>query len=134
MNTFKKYIEMCEKATEIQNQKPDINDSSGQIFICRICRQTYIEDNGYNYCGLHIGECKNPIWLPNQNQLQELLKDKNYTVYGLFENMLKWMSSSKNIVIDWSMEQLWLGFVMEERFNRIWNGNDWEKISCGKSV
>lgn len=26
-----------------------------------------------------------------------------------------------------SMEQLWLAFVMKEKYNKVWNGNDWVK-------
>jgi len=26
-----------------------------------------------------------------------------------------------------SMEQLWLGFVMKERFGKCWNGDNWMK-------
>jgi len=25
-----------------------------------------------------------------------------------------------------SMEQLWLAFVMKEKFDKVWNGEDWE--------
>ena len=31
--------------------------------------------------------------------------------------------------ITWSMEQLWLAFVMKENYNKVWSGNDWIKIN-----
>jgi len=27
-----------------------------------------------------------------------------------------------------SMEQLWLAFVMNEKYNKVWNGKDWMKV------
>ena len=27
----------------------------------------------------------------------------------------------------WTQEQLWLAFIMKEKYNKVWNGEDWIK-------
>ena len=49
------------------------------------------------------------IWLPRQDQLQGMVE---YTVGVNKFN---------------SMEQLWLAFVMSEKYNKKWDGKDWIK-------
>ena len=31
-----------------------------------------------------------------------------------------------NKILTSSMEQLWLAFVMSEKYNKIWNGKEWD--------
>jgi len=71
----------------------------------------------------------NVIFCPRQDQLQEMLKDK-YAWSKKFPHDLIWDFSSfiqDNEKIN-SMEQLWLAFVMKEKFNKIWNGEDWINV------
>ena len=85
--------------------------------------------------GFEPKERKEPsIWLPSQDQLQAMVGD--------FERCLSVISSitlvNQGIIFpgnerryDWilqrctSMEQLWLAFVMREKFNKIWDGKEW---------
>lgn len=136
MDSLKKYILMCSKSDEIQKLKPDKSDSSGQIFICEICGNTYIEDDGINWCQNHIDESKNPIWLPDQGQLQDmLLKDKtpdslDKLLYEFYEESWgyrttgEWQWNSKEL----SYEQLWLSFVMKKKYSKQWDNNKEEWI------
>ena len=61
-----------------------------------------------------------------QDQLQKMVMDKN--LY-LQDSIAKWCNDvwsfayrNKQIT---SMEQLWLAFVMKEKYNKTWNGTDW---------
>jgi hypothetical protein len=73
------------------------------------------------------------VWLPRQDQLQAMCKDKDiverlvrkFSLFVLNNNMPPQMD--KNNVRFQSMEQLWLAFVMKEKFNKIWNGDDFDE-------
>ena len=74
------------------------------------------------------------IWLPRQDQLQEMVG--GFNLLGFWQ---KFFVSSDYVVETevgyelpkWahhcdSWEQLWLSFVMKEKFNKIWsNGESW---------
>lgn len=67
----------------------------------------------------------NCIWLPHQDQLQEMVESENllFKVKGFWEfccsaTFIKFRGYH-------SMEQLWLAFVMKEKFNKIWDGEKW---------
>lgn len=69
------------------------------------------------------------IWLPRQDQLQEMLSIKDvplqsvawvgYLLCLLQYDFARWTTS---------MEQLWLAFVMKEKYNKVWNGDNWNKV------
>ena len=91
-----------------------------QTAIVHICDETP-QDWWYNW-----------LWLPRQDQLQEMLpyqggeaKDNFWSVLsGLFE----WPYNEKWLeYIPLSMEQLWLAFVMRERFGKVWSRTEWVK-------
>ncbi len=128
MDLSNKYVLMCEKADEIQNKKPDISDSNCQFFVCEICGGFYTEDEGLNWCRLHVDESSNSIWLPRQDQLQELTC--GLTALQTLGDFYKYCTGTHYHIEytkskELSMEQLWLAFVMKENFNRIWKGEIW---------
>ena len=74
-------------------------------------------------------------WLPTQSQLQDMVKGKDsllddfeiffYEFFGGFDGV-----NTCYELPDWaklckSWEQLWLAFVMKEKYNKTWNGNEW---------
>ena len=63
------------------------------------------------------------IWLPTQSQLQEMVESAecyhNRPRY-LLTAFLKYCTESLYLA---SMEQLWLAFVMKEKFNKTWDGD-----------
>ncbi len=70
------------------------------------------------------------VWLPRQDQLQEMIDpscsqgarlDLIYYAYKFLENDLVAMMRIN------SMEQLWLAFYMKEKFNKVWDGENWQK-------
>ncbi len=142
MDKTETYIKMCD-CDEIQEGKPqdgvsgtwvgrDIilcthGDWCGNYFYSVDTTKTRICDS----CGNeedYIGSIKT-IWLPRQDQLQEMVSyiGGTWVVEQYFHNYLHSIythdRASENID---SMEQLWLAFVMKEKHNKTWNGQDWE--------
>ena len=125
MDTTKQYILMCEKAKEIQELPMKKNGNFYVDFMGDI--QIYMEkDNDWDW------QKNKEIYLPRQDQLQEMVKDsldRKLTKFCVFSmNNLKAtpMMDRPNIKFD-TMEQLWLAFVMKKKYNKVWNGTDWEK-------
>lgn len=81
------------------------------------------------------------IWLPRQDQLQKMVLKKykkgfrrNNTEEGYpisfvedFAQFVRCCVAQNYDSVKWSMEQLWLAFVMKEKYGKIWNGEDWCK-------
>ena len=161
MDTTETYIKMCSKAEEIQGQwQPQIGDYvGGEWFIDNddtigLCYKGIIKrlnPEGKSDCvdtGGNIFWCiKSHIWLPRQDQLQEMVDEEDKTLVGSYEGVLldrfvhfcylitakdidsgfvheKW--EKKRVVASCrSMEQLWLAFVRSEKYNKVWDGENW---------
>ena len=133
MDTSKKYIKMCEKAEEIQEK---FNWYKGDYYAHQ--SSIYLWGNGKEiWVAYNLGETKGVryIWLPRQDQLQEMVaRNNNYQLLTDFynwcdENFYQWLD--KKLVQNLgqlSMEQLWLAFVIKEKYNKIWNGKDWNSV------
>ncbi len=69
------------------------------------------------------------IWLPRQDQLQEMLPNEPAWDYR-FSAFSNWLDIEPGLSIfnsvD-SMEQLWLGYVMAELHGKKWNEEAWVK-------
>lgn len=137
MDTTPEYIKMCEKAEELEELwQPTIAD----MVIQRLWQ------NRWFYVTYHEAEMiKEPqsnksdmwksqyIWLPRQDQLQEMVFDD--IPYQKLLRFTKFCQS--NIYADddpilwWaerrSIEQLWLMFMMFECHNKTWNGEEWKE-------
>lgn len=121
----KNYINMCEKAEEIQKLwKPKIGDC---------CADPDHDDVVLASIGSLAGTKRWDIWLPTQEQLQEMVKDADFHIWGSFDNLL-FLESAEDyhrrnsyLIKNNSMNELWLAFVMKEKYNKIWNGKDWVK-------
>ena len=130
MDKTKEYILMCKKAEEIQKVW---EHCAGDV-----CSPRFSDNNtwivGFNTGFSELKE-KDIIWLPRQDQLQEMIRHKRCSQLQ-FED---WYSELKRFTLFCgnlpacpenyfkSMEQLWLAFVMKEKFNKKWTGNDWKK-------
>ena len=121
MDTSEQYIKMCEKAEEIQVYKTH--------------RQTdmYLHkgiDGDEVMAGYNLAYVANSIWLPRQDQLQEmvgLIDGVNYHYQDLERHFYEWINRHD---YKWrhytaTAEQLWLAFVMKEKYNKVWNGENW---------
>ncbi|KKK86090.1 hypothetical protein LCGC14_2766710 [marine sediment metagenome] len=68
------------------------------------------------------------VWLPRQDQLQEMIELWHYCsneVSSLAWGVWNFYTHSDDNYFPDSMEQLWLAFVMKEKFNKTWDGDKW---------
>lgn len=111
MDTSETYIKMCERAEEIQEMSHAIvND----------------ETDYYHFRGTLEDLPTKGIWLPRQDQLQEMVNIKTVEQFSE-SNLFAGDGFYPPMIIgdNWSMEQFWLSFVMKERWNKTWNCEDW---------
>ena len=142
MDTSKTYIQMCEKAEEIQKGwkvswgdwawyklggKNEINFPHLELI-----------DNNQLFSSVVIEVIRREsIWLPRQDQLQEMIDNEEKTDrFWRFVEFLRNPYDKRSYQITWvvwanefstSMEQLWLAFVMKEKYNKVWNEENWIK-------
>ena len=70
------------------------------------------------------------IWLPGQDQLQEMLDfypDNPLPPHKLAKALWDYCASTGTPTPFDSMEQLWLAFVMKEKYGKTWDGDKWVK-------
>ena len=88
-----------------------------------------------NYEVTHLAVEDERVWLPRQDQLQEMMSDELLglqTVCAVIYEFAVSAGETSGITIDGSMEQLWLAFVMHEKYQKIWDekatmwGVDWD--------
>jgi len=82
------------------------------------------------------------VWLPRQDQLQEILiqsrhpdKDvsEHFCGFYLYHDILDWYRikmgeifyQGKDFINFNSLEQMWLAFVMYEKYNKVWDKKEW---------
>ena len=134
MDTTLEYVEMCRKAHEIQDAwKFERGDyfttlmSTKHGHECCIVDTFWIDDQSRNIRPAPW------VWLPLQDQLQDIAKDIdmvqfNNPLYSLqfeFDNFVmehKRMPLFQKLT---SFEQLWLCFVMHEKYAKVWDGAEW---------
>jgi len=144
MDVSKEYIEMCEKAVELREQSPLREDIHS---CCYLGDYNYMQKENYFHQGSTPTKIVDgvgyseiiKIWLPRQDQLQEMVLSKEEPdfnfVYWL-EIFYEWYENEKGYYFDKednevdfkSMEQLWLAFVMAEKYNKRWDGKEWITI------
>ncbi len=130
MDTSKEYILMCEKAEEIQKRKPQEFD----LYWDKRFKLTYwnIAIGKRAKRWLYIQDAvKQDVWLPRQDQLQEIIfKDDDYLVQihriADFLDACHKHSNYHHKFRTW--EQLWLAFVMKEKYQKTWDGEDWINV------
>jgi hypothetical protein len=112
MDTSIEYVKMCEKAEEVQEFGESHQEELG------------LYDYDKNF---FIHRRTETIWLPRQDQLQEMVVGtlKTWALAQLFNDFLYNQSEQ---TLRWSFEKLWLAFVMEKRFGKTWDGEEWVKI------
>ncbi len=71
------------------------------------------------------------IWLPRQDQLQEMVvqypDDEPWVTFTSLRDFVMEapITRSRNTEQFKSWEQLWLAFVMKEKWNKTWDGEHW---------
>ena len=131
MDLSSKYIKMCAKAQEIQESwKPAVGDFLwlGEKYICdpEACRVLNIDPLKFDKRG--------KVWLPRQDQLQGLLypkPDNPVSLHAYCSLLVEFLERFREKINPTSYEQLWLAFVMWDRYNKIWDEKreEWVEIA-----
>ena len=111
----------CSEIQELRNDVPRIHD--------------FIHDiHHYDMWIKDLGWQKSSIWLPRQDQIQEMFKGHVKPQY-LTITLLTFMQEQQKFYkggrvkklypVD-SMEQIWLAFYMYEKHQKIWDGKKWK--------
>jgi hypothetical protein len=127
MDNTELYIKMCDKAVEIQDQQPEMGLAPLNN------EKVFLGLNGNYWIGAMdwVEQQIYYIWLPKQDQLQNMIDNLFYTTKnntGLINMVIGidyWARMEKDIYL--SMEQLWLAFMMREMYKKKWNGENWIK-------
>ncbi len=116
MDTSKKYIKMCEKAEEIQRRWEHIQ---GDFYFDGANKKVKNKNTTFK-----LAENYPCIWLPRQDQLQEMIGEEWWKILGDFVDYITSIHPSVE-----SFEQLWLAFVMWEKYQKVWNDRrgEWVK-------
>ena len=126
MDQSSDYIKMCESAKVIQKKwKPEFGDFfvSMSLGLTSPC-QPIVSDLEKKVSYLKTIKA---IWLPRQDQLQDMVIEKYATSWDLaiaFSNVLMGDKASYFDNFD-SMEKLWLVFIMLEKYKKKWKDGDW---------
>lgn len=122
------YIKMCEKAEEIQKLwRKSFKNYIGDLF-WKGKKYLMIPEACSYVTEIMFEPEDNFIWLPTQEQLQEMISNNWYDVFCKF---LWWHSEDDKNSEEFksmftSMNEVWLAFVIEEKYHKIWNGKEWE--------
>jgi hypothetical protein len=133
---------MCRESIEIQRLWHPINGDHYFFYVsthpnCIPPKEPPLSWGHYNiwYDGAQVSQKDERfIWLPRQDQLQRIYGANNeielcYEFFYFIElcgrEQNKWYNYTDQFN---SMEQLWIVFVMYNKFNKIWNGKGWVKI------
>ena len=115
----------CSKALEIQ----DLGRRSKQENLEKFVYEDFYIDKGGDY-----HDVITDTWLPQQDQLQVILsKDfENAGLIGIMYGLAQFSQDAEyeddgNTKRFSSLEQLWLGYVMKEQYDKYWHNNDWRE-------
>lgn len=127
MDVSEKYIKMCEKAEEIQTKW--IARTQQKNWDCSDFVYDKLNENVYCLGGesglVASSFSKNFIWLLRQDQLQEMFIGYKSSIWDMLIDFRMWMNACYNFqmleLTKMSMEQLWLAFVMHEKYGKVWD-------------
>lgn len=162
MDKSQEYIVMCEKATEIQGgwqrifsdyrnleiplqEKTPGTTNRDFVALKGTTIVTFIHnfDTKFDVPIIKLyGEPKRVearllIWLPRQDQLQEMVDQGDDNPYYTADLFFRWYQhhcgEEESVFASW--EQFWLSIAMETEFNKSWNWKykDWEAIHAGST-
>lgn len=143
MDMSKEYIKMCEWAVEIQKVAPREEDDGGygsffwNIENKKIMLHHFDNDEGHNMIGDYGDGIYKKTWLPRQDQLQEMVEIRDGSISPLHSLFIAFVMAFRDFFHNdrdcedeyKSFEQLWLAFVMHEKYGKIWNDKTWEKAT-----
>jgi hypothetical protein len=147
MDATNRYAMMCQQAEEIQNlwipKQCDFiinhEDLEEGLSFCKpaesmvqVVDMYYEAQDGEKFRQEQEGLKNNALWLPRQDQLQKIIEPDNARVYSIMSKVMEmqYHDYSKNAMVTapelfYSMEQLWLAYIMKEKFHKVWNEEEW---------
>ena len=132
------YIQMCEKAGEIQRQW---GQHHGDVFVTDTGKIVYWVNKIHQLQRVKSGfviDAKDEVitlskvtWLPRQDQLIEMAQEAGRSYGSVLQDFFKWADTpyetdaqpAKKIFL--SMEQVWIAFVMQKNYGKKWKGSEW---------
>jgi hypothetical protein len=118
MDASQEYVKMCREADELQfNHKFETGHYWWNGMTTLLCISGRNEEPLNPFSTECLGEI---IWLPTQDQLQEMLPELT-----IWNKIFLAYTHGKERTIPDTMEKLWLEIVMNMRFNKDWNGQTW---------
>ncbi len=125
MDFTEKYIKMCKEAKEIQEQAKKFVETHSVLYFAKIVDKSFQGIFVYPYeIYLNDNDTAHYIWLPRQDQLQEMLKSPISQMMCLVEEIELETTDPfrKEYFIKFeTLEQLWLAFVMEKKYYKRWD-------------
>jgi len=147
MDATNRYVMMCQKAEEIQNlwspKQCDFiinhEDMEEGLSFCKpaesmvqVVGMYYDDQDGEKFQQEREDLKEQALWLPRQDQLQKIIEPDNARVYSLTSIVMErqYHDYTKNASVAaselfYSMEQLWLAYIMKEKFHKVWNEEEW---------
>jgi len=126
---------MADEAEEIQRLRKSLNlwfegdrfarrNHYGKWYV------TLATTNGRRHGRSIFFRAEGSVWLPDQSQLQEMFGYRNAIALldGIYGLVREYTQEAIEYYEQFStMEQLWLAFVMKEKYGKLWNGEIWQK-------
>ena len=127
----KSYIKMCEEAKEIQKAWKPVD---WDRFIYKDDRESGIAcvDERHETAKSISYRLEHYIWLPTQEQLQEMMITKKIKWYKVFSEFFRYINEECYPSVkdfgneDYSITYLWLCYIMKEKYNKKWDDNKWK--------
>ncbi len=134
MDTSEEYILMCEKSEELQHDELKPGDTF--FFDGYKSATHYVKVKELRIFGIDTNEIEDwwkCIWLPRQDQLQEIIKDIEIKTMQVGDSISKKLAMYFGIWVNmkeceslFSWEQYLLAWVMKEKYNKIWKDEEWK--------
>ena len=127
MDTSKEYIKMADNP-DIQGLFNRVERLDKDYFVAKDYIDNAKKEVNYRTVQIsNIHDCTiDLIWLPRQDQLQEMV-DWGTSFTNADINFDVWKKD--NVLLNYrSRKQLWLAFVMKEKFNKQWVDGKWVLI------
>jgi len=137
MDFSEKYIEMCSKASEIQELwKQDKGEyvavySSEWEYLDKdhqVRKKTFKEIVILGVDGNYVTDESLCVWLPRQDQLQEIMEIDIHSVrpFIILDQLMDRYITRYGYLLE-TIEQLWLAFFMSEKYKKYWDNKlqDW---------
>ena len=143
MDKSETYIRMSAAAEEIQRQWKRAygdfySDETGCIR-CWISKEpgSVKFRKGFGVCVKDQGiiQLSRFVWLPKQSQLIEMAQIPGRQYENIVQDFFDWTQLSYETLGDTpgnlfrTMEQIWLAFLMQQKYNRQWDGDTWVRKS-----